>query len=67
MPFGAEVQEDGCTRFRLWAPAARMVDLWLDDQGRSHPMALSAEGWAEIVTREAPAGTRYRFRIDGSV
>jgi malto-oligosyltrehalose trehalohydrolase len=30
-------------------------------------MPLDAEGWAEIVTREAPAGTRYRFRIDGSV
>jgi malto-oligosyltrehalose trehalohydrolase len=30
-------------------------------------MPLDAEGWAEVVTREAPAGTRYRFRIDGSV
>jgi 1,4-alpha-glucan branching enzyme len=44
-----------------------MVDLWLDDQARGHPMSLDAEGWAEIVTREAPVGTRYRFRIDGSV
>jgi len=30
-------------------------------------MPVNAEGWAEVVTREAPAGTRYRFRIDGSV
>jgi maltooligosyltrehalose trehalohydrolase len=67
MPFGAELREDGGTRFRLWAPAARSVELWLDDQARSHPMPLAADGWAEVVTREAPAGTRYRFRIDGHV
>ena len=29
MPFGAEVREDGTTRFRLWAPGARQVELWL--------------------------------------
>jgi maltooligosyltrehalose trehalohydrolase len=67
MPFGAELQEDGSARFRLWAPSARTVELWLDDHARSYPMPLNAEGWAEIVTREAPAGTRYRFRIDRDV
>ena len=67
MPFGAEVREDGTTRFRLWAPAAAIVELWLEDQARALPMARDAGGWAELVTREAPPGTRYQFRIDGEL
>jgi len=64
MPFGAEVREDGTTRFRLWAPGARQVELWLEEPGRAVAMPRDAGGWAEYVTREAPAGTRYRYRID---
>ncbi|MCI0546602.1 MAG: malto-oligosyltrehalose trehalohydrolase [Candidatus Rokubacteria bacterium] len=66
LPFGAQVDADGTTRFRLWAPAAERVDLWLEDTGHALPMARDAEGWAELVTPEAPAGSRYRFRIDGA-
>ena len=29
MPFGAECRDDGSVRFRLWAPAARTVELCL--------------------------------------
>ncbi|MGH7413305.1 MAG: malto-oligosyltrehalose trehalohydrolase [Candidatus Rokuibacteriota bacterium] len=65
MPFGAEVREDGTTRFRLWAPGARQLELWLEEPGRAVPMPRDAGGWAEYVTREAPPGTRYRYRIDG--
>jgi malto-oligosyltrehalose trehalohydrolase len=64
MPFGARLLGDGSTRFRLWAPAARIVELWLDDLARAYPMTMNAEGWAELTTSNAPAGTRYRFRID---
>ncbi len=67
MPFGAEVGEDGTTRFRLWAPGARSVELWLDDTEQVFPMPRNAGGWAEFITRDAPAGTRYRFRIDGGL
>ena len=35
MPFGAECRDDGSVRFRLWAPAARQVDLCLDDRNQS--------------------------------
>ena len=31
MPFGAECCQDGKVRFRLWAPAARQVELCLGD------------------------------------
>jgi hypothetical protein len=62
-----EVREDGTTRFRLWAPGARQVELWLEEPRRAVAMPRDAGGWAEHVTREAPAGTRYRYRIDGEL
>jgi len=67
MPFGAEVREDGTTRFRLWAPAPRSIELVLEGDQRVLPMTRDASGWAELVIRDAPAGTRYRFRIDGEL
>ncbi|HEV8441047.1 MAG TPA: malto-oligosyltrehalose trehalohydrolase [Methylomirabilota bacterium] len=67
MPFGAEVREDGTTRFRIWAPGARSVELWLEEPPRAFPMVRDSGGWAEFTTREAPPGARYRFRIDGQI
>ena len=64
MPFGAEMHDDGSTGFRLWAPAAKQVELWLADRRQGFAMPRDAAGWAEWVTRDAPAGTRYCFRID---
>ena len=66
MPFGASLR-DGSTRFRLWSPGADRVELWLEETGRAVPIHRDAGGWAEHVTREAPAGTRYRYRIDGEL
>jgi maltooligosyltrehalose trehalohydrolase len=67
MPFGAEARDDGITRFRLWAPGARSVELWLEDQKRALPMPRDIAGWAELTAREVPPGSRYRFRIDGDL
>ena len=67
MPFGAEVGAGGLTRFRLWAPVARDVDLMLargDEPASTVAMQACDDGWFESRVR-APAGTRYRFRIDG--
>jgi maltooligosyltrehalose trehalohydrolase len=68
MPFGAELV-DGGVRFRLWAPAAKSVDVVLHDQPRSHPLPMSAqtEGWFELTTDAAHAGSRYKFRINGDL
>ena len=35
MPFGSEYRDDGSVRFRLWAPAARQVDVCVADANRS--------------------------------
>ena len=68
MPFGAECGTDGGgTRFRLWAPGARQVDLWLEESKQALPMPRDAEGWAELTVPDAGPGTRYRFRIDGEM
>ncbi len=64
MPFGATVLEDGSVRFGLWAPAAHNVDLVLEPDGARLPMAKRGD-WFELLTREAGAGSLYRYRIDG--
>jgi len=66
MPFGAELQQDGSVRFRLWAPGARGVELGLmtsasDD--RRLGMQSSGNGWFELITAEARIGSRYRYHI----
>ena len=68
MPFGAELTSSAEVRFRLWAPAARAVDLVLldrPDEPRLLKMREQPEGWFELVTAEAHAGSLYRYRIDG--
>lgn len=65
MPFGAEVREDGSVRFRLWAPKAKRVDLCLER--RPLPLDRLDDGWYELITREARAGGRYKFQIDGRI
>jgi maltooligosyltrehalose trehalohydrolase len=62
MPFGAEVTSAG-VRFRLWAPAARRVDLALGK--KFLPMQRLDDGWFERLEPAAAAGTPYRYRIDG--
>jgi maltooligosyltrehalose trehalohydrolase len=61
--FGAQLQQGGVT-FRLWAPAAKRVDVMLD---RAHPMQAQAEGWYELTLPGAPAGMLYKYRIDGEI
>jgi malto-oligosyltrehalose trehalohydrolase len=63
MPFGAELQSDGGTRFRLWAPGQKQVSLIVDD-GEALPMKPLAEGWHELLSDRAGAGTHYCFELE---
>jgi maltooligosyltrehalose trehalohydrolase len=63
MSFGAELAPQGVT-FRLWAPAARRVELMLD---RAHPMQALPEGWYEAEIAGLSAGALYKYRIDGEI
>jgi malto-oligosyltrehalose trehalohydrolase len=68
MPFGAEIVEGG-VRFRLWAPSARSVDLVLQNGANRTPLNMPSQpdGWFELTTNAARAGTRYKFQIDGDI
>jgi maltooligosyltrehalose trehalohydrolase len=61
--FGARLTADG-TSFRLWAPAAKRVDLLLD---QPHPMRRGDDGWYSAELPGVKAGARYQFRIDGEI
>jgi maltooligosyltrehalose trehalohydrolase len=62
--FGARLTSDG-TSFRLWAPAAKRVDLVLAKK----PLAMrrGAGGWFSLDVAGSGAGARYRFRIDDEI
>jgi maltooligosyltrehalose trehalohydrolase len=61
--FGPRLTADGVT-FRLWAPAAKRVDLMLE---KPMPMVRGDKGWFSLDTANTKAGTRYKFRIDDDV
>lgn len=63
MPWGAQLSDDGATtRFRVWAPAAKKLDLLIEG-GPVHALQRDADGWwsADVP---AQAGTLYRYRAD---
>ncbi len=61
MPFGATVQLDGSVLFRTFAPDVPSLGLAIE--GRAEPLAFKAlgDGWHELQTSEAAAGTLYRL------
>jgi malto-oligosyltrehalose trehalohydrolase len=61
--FGPEPTADGVT-FRLWAPAAKSVELVTDRVERMQPQP---DGWHALAVAGARPGTRYKFRIDGEL
>src|SRR4051812_11577675 len=58
--FGVELTADGAT-FRLWAPAAKRVDVLLD---RAHALARREDGWFSTHIGGVKAGALYKYRID---
>jgi maltooligosyltrehalose trehalohydrolase len=69
MPFGAQLTDAGAVRFRLWAPAARQVELILYHRDGPQLITMPAldGGWFARETDAALPGTLYRYRIDGDL
>ena len=68
MPFGAEIRSDASVRFRLWAPAAKSVNVMIEQPiAQSFSMSALDAGWFEFVTDEVAAGARFCFQIDGEI
>ena len=61
--FGPRLTKDGVS-FRLWAPAAKRVDLVLDEM---HAMQRGDGGWYSLDVPGVGVGARYKFRIDGEL
>jgi maltooligosyltrehalose trehalohydrolase len=62
---GAVLLAPGSTRFALWAPDAKRVELELNGAGRL-PMDREDSGW-HLLQVDCGAGTRYRYAIDGDL
>jgi len=62
--FGVRLTGEGAS-FRLWAPAAKRVDLLLEQQ--SYALTPAKHGWFQIEMPGTKAGARYKFRIDGEI
>ncbi len=67
---GAEAQPDGSTHFRVWAPQPRQIALRIEDSGagtrtRDIPLEKEPDGYYSALVENAPAGTRYRYVLDG--
>ena len=67
-PAGAEVQPDGSTHFRVWAPEPRQIALRVErpnDKPCDIGLEREADGYCSALVAHAIAGTRYRYVLDG--
>jgi len=61
--FGPRLNSTGAS-FRLWAPAAKRVDVLLETP---HPLRRGDDGWFSAGIAGVTAGARYKFRIDDEI
>jgi maltooligosyltrehalose trehalohydrolase len=63
MPFGAALQPDRSVSFRLWAPGQDQISVVVDGNDQPLPLHPQNDGWFEVVTIRASAGSRYSFLL----
>jgi len=61
---GAEVTAGG-VEFRVWAPMRKTVEVVFDDGG-AVPLQAEGAGYFSGLARNARAGSRYKYKLDGS-
>jgi maltooligosyltrehalose trehalohydrolase len=57
------VSANGTARFRIWAPAARRVDVVFED-GDCKPLSLTAEAGGYFSGSAATSARHYKYRVD---
>jgi maltooligosyltrehalose trehalohydrolase len=69
LPFGAECCGDSAVQFRLWAPKAKTVAVCLGHKDGADPVAMDRadDGWFQLLSPSAAAGTHYSFQIEGGL
>lgn len=63
LEMGANLGPDG-VRFRVWAPAARSVEVVFEPDQRALALQPQSDGAWSGVDRQATAGALYRYRLD---
>ena len=53
------------TRFRVWAPIARAVDVVLEGYNSRYPLSVEEDGYFGGLVTNARRGDRYKFSLDG--
>ena len=64
LPIGVELDPQGGTHARVWAPKRKTVE-FVDESGGATALAAEGNGYFSAAIDGAKAGTRYRFRLDG--
>ena len=59
--WGARVIPQRGVRFRIWAPAHRELSVAIAGEPRPLPLNPLANGWFQLTTDRAQAGSRYQF------
>ena len=69
MPFGARIELGGVATFRLWAPAARRVELILHHKEGDGALEMRRlpDGWHELARVKAAEHARYSYRLDDAM
>jgi maltooligosyltrehalose trehalohydrolase len=71
LPVGAEFVPGEGIHFRVWAPRRHRVEVVVagdpeaDGEGRTIELAAEGDGYFSGTLPDAPAGTLYRYRLDG--
>ena len=63
-PVGAEIH-DSAVSFRVWAPRASQVAVFLEGSRRTFAMERENNGYWSARLEDIPLGARYRFLING--
>jgi maltooligosyltrehalose trehalohydrolase len=70
LPIGADIQPDGQTHFRVWAPDPREVVLVVEECSKHRqdiPMTPERDGYYSALVPGVGHGDRYWFRLDGEL
>jgi maltooligosyltrehalose trehalohydrolase len=65
LPIGVELNPDGGAHARVWAPKRQTVE-FVCETGSATRLDREENGYFSAAIANAKAGTRYRFRLDGS-
>ncbi len=65
-PIGAELIAEGETRFRVWAPRSKSVEVIFENEQRGFFLDSEADGYFGGIAKGVSSGARYKYSMDAS-